>query len=82
MVIKDKGTTQDKPANALYSDYCFLSRKHCLKQRASILACNIIAVLLTRWLADNGHLDLAITGLLLTVARQPVIYTRFLFNSR
>ena len=37
------------------SDYCFKTRKHCLKQRASILACNIVAILLNRF-AVNGHI--------------------------
>jgi len=41
------------------SDYCFITRKHCLKQRASILACNIVAVLLIRlW----GHWTMDIKG--------------------
>jgi len=37
-----------KQLQYLYSDYCFKTRKHCLKQGVSILACNIVAVLLIR----------------------------------
>ncbi|MDB4920537.1 MAG: hypothetical protein JWQ54_2520 [Mucilaginibacter sp.] len=57
MVIKDKDKIQATNArkNALFSDYCFKTRKHCLKQRASILACNIVAVLLAPFWRDNGH---------------------------
>jgi len=65
----------------LCSDYCFKTRKHCLKQVASILACNVVAVLLIRY---ERTMDIWSFGInlymLLTVARQPVIYTRFLFH--
>ena len=57
MVIKDKGNIQASRylQHALFSDYCFKTRKHCLKQGASILACNIVAVLLVPFWRDNGH---------------------------
>jgi hypothetical protein len=48
MVIKDMRMLEvwKYLAYPLCSDYCFKTRKHCLKQRASILARNIVAVLL------------------------------------
>jgi hypothetical protein len=51
MVIKDThsklyGHTTPVKIPFLCSDYCFITRKHCLKQMASILACNVDAVLL------------------------------------
>jgi hypothetical protein len=57
MVIKDKTRYRhtNTRKNALFSDYCFKTRKHCLKQGASILACNIVAVLLAPFWRDNGH---------------------------
>lgn len=50
-----------------------------LKHGASILACNVVAVLLICFESGQWTL-LTTTFLLLTVARQPVIYTRFLFH--
>jgi hypothetical protein len=63
-----------------FSDCCFFPRKHRLAQRASILARNIVAILLIPPGAGQW-IKLATTGLLLTVAGQPVIFTRFLFKS-
>jgi len=57
----------------------FYSRKHRHSEMAGLLACNISAVLLIRQLADNGHCE-AKTIVLLTVARQLVIFTRFPFH--
>ena len=63
-----------------FRDYCFYPRKHRLARRASILACNITGVLLMVFRYHNGHTADNWYGLL-TVAGQPVIFTRFLFKS-
>ena len=68
---------------SFFFDYCFKTRKHCLLYSgASILACNIAAILLIPMSRDNGPGKRHQFLWLLTVARQPVIYTRFLFNPR
>ncbi len=65
---------------SFFFDYCFKTRKHCLLyNKASILACNIVAVLLIPFGWNNGPYRQQLV-VLLTVARQPAIYTRFLFN--
>jgi len=63
-----------------FRDYCFYPRKHRLAQPASILARNVVIVLLMMFRHQNGHFDNN-SGMLLTVAGQPVICTRFLFKS-
>ena len=63
-----------------FRDYCFYPRKHRLARRASILARNIINVLLMVFRYHNGH-TVDNWYVLLTVAGQPVIFTRFLFKS-
>jgi hypothetical protein len=63
-----------------FRDYCFYPRKHRLAQWASILARNVINVLLMVFRYHNGH-TVDNCGVLLTVAGQPVIFTRFLFKS-
>ena len=67
---------------SFFFDYCFKTRKHCLLYiGASILACNIVAVLLILfWFRIMDLVNGKQLFVLLTVARQPVIYTRFLFN--
>ena len=69
---------------SFFFDYCFKTRKHCLLYiGASILACNIVAVLLILfWFRIMDLVNGKQLLVLLTVARQSVIYTRFLFNSR
>jgi hypothetical protein len=69
---------------SFFFDYCFKTRKHCLLYiGASILACNIVAVLLILfWFRIMDLVNGKQLCVLLTVARQPVIYTRFLFNPR
>ena len=52
----------------------------CLTQRASILARNITAVLLTPFRSGAMNIAGGNSGALLTVARQPVICTRFLIK--
>lgn len=66
---------------SFFFDYCFKTRKHCLLYSgASILACNIAAILLIPVSRNNGPGKRHQFFMLLTVARQPVICTRFLIN--